>query len=230
MQVSLEWGPVGARVLGELCDALVVVDVLSFSTALTVAVGRGVQAWPHPGGDDALRLARELDAELAGQRSAGARPSLSPASLTDLDAGSRLVLPSPNGSAISSAAGDGLRHVVAGCLRNGRRPSPDICAVTLMSAWCRRGAVPRRVAAPGVRGSRRGRRDRRPVARAGCRRRAVAGRRGRGARVPLAATARALPLGHRAGRARLADDVRIASEVDASMVVPVLVDGRFIAS
>jgi len=27
-----------------------------------------------------------------------------------------------------------------------------------------------------------------------------------------------------------ADDVRIASEVDASMVVPVLVDGRFIAS
>ena len=51
MPVALEWGPVGARTLAERSDVVVVVDVLSFSTALTIAVERGARVWPHTGGE-----------------------------------------------------------------------------------------------------------------------------------------------------------------------------------
>ena len=89
--------------LGERSDVLVVVDVLSFSTAVTVAVERGAQVWPHCGGADAARLAEDVGAELAGHRGSDAVLSLSPASLLGLGAGDRLVLPSPNGSTIAFA-------------------------------------------------------------------------------------------------------------------------------
>jgi 2-phosphosulfolactate phosphatase len=39
----LEWGIEGARVLTDACRVVVVVDVLSFTTALEVAVGRGAE-------------------------------------------------------------------------------------------------------------------------------------------------------------------------------------------
>src|SRR5207344_40828 len=43
-----EWGLAGAAELGRFCSVLVVVDVLSFTTALDVAVGRGVRVHPFP--------------------------------------------------------------------------------------------------------------------------------------------------------------------------------------
>jgi 2-phosphosulfolactate phosphatase len=49
----LEWGIAGARVLAGACRVIVVVDVLSFTTAIEVAVGRGAvvfpRLWPDPG-------------------------------------------------------------------------------------------------------------------------------------------------------------------------------------
>ena len=57
MPVALEWGPVGARTLAESSDVVVVIDVLSFSTSLTVAVERGAKVWPHTGGESARQLA-----------------------------------------------------------------------------------------------------------------------------------------------------------------------------
>jgi hypothetical protein len=49
----LEWGRAGARVLAGVCRVIVVVDVLSFTTAIEVAVGRGAvvfpRRWPDPG-------------------------------------------------------------------------------------------------------------------------------------------------------------------------------------
>jgi 2-phosphosulfolactate phosphatase len=55
---------------------------------------------------------------LAGFREHGG-PSLSPTDLLTVEAGTRLVLPSPNGSALAFAARQhGATHVLAGCMRN----------------------------------------------------------------------------------------------------------------
>ena len=66
--VGVEWGLQGALNYAPSVDAIVVVDVLSFSTSVTVAVGRGAQVWPHPGGPGARQLADEIDGLLAGRR------------------------------------------------------------------------------------------------------------------------------------------------------------------
>ena len=71
MRVALEWGPVGAKALADSSDVVVVVDVLSFSTSLSVACEQGARVWPHTGGESAGQLARDIGAVLAGNRSAG---------------------------------------------------------------------------------------------------------------------------------------------------------------
>lgn len=123
MRVELEWGPVGAAVLAARCDALVVVDVLSFSTCVSVAVGRGARVWPHRWADaSTASRARSLGAVPAGPRG-GSGVSLSPASLLGLYAGARVLLPSPNGATVTLAAlgpdaSSPAPSVYAGCLRN----------------------------------------------------------------------------------------------------------------
>jgi 2-phosphosulfolactate phosphatase len=120
-RVDLAWGSAGARWLATCSDVLVVVDVLSFSTSLTIAVDRGAQVWPYTwGSDGAEQFARDIGAVLARGRSTRQGPTLSPASLLDLEPGTRLVLPSPNGSAIAHAAAGSGVPVVAACLRNAR--------------------------------------------------------------------------------------------------------------
>ncbi|WP_030816778.1 2-phosphosulfolactate phosphatase [Streptomyces sp. NRRL F-2799] len=118
--IRFEWGPTGAQRLAPDVACLVVVDVLSFTTSVTVAVESGTRVLPYPWRDDtALSFARAHAAELAvGRRkTTPASPwSLSPAALLKAPSTPRLVLPSPNGSAIAAAAGDAT--VVAGCLRN----------------------------------------------------------------------------------------------------------------
>ena len=114
-EVRCEWGPLGAAALGA-CRTFIVVDVLSFSTCVSVAAGRGVEVVPCRYKDhEARELADRLQATLAGPRGGGY--SLSPASLVSAPAGMLLVLPSPNGATVClEAAARG--HVLAGCLRN----------------------------------------------------------------------------------------------------------------
>jgi 2-phosphosulfolactate phosphatase len=118
--VRFEWGPTGAQQLASGAACLVVVDVLSFTTSVTVAVEAGTQVFPYAWRDEtASAFAQSKTAALAVGRRAttSASPwSLSPAALRRAPFTHRLVLPSPNGSAISAAAGDST--VVAGCLRN----------------------------------------------------------------------------------------------------------------
>jgi len=134
--VDVAWGAAGARWLASTSDVLVIVDVLSFSTSLTIAVERGAQVWPYPWGTDgAEQFAREIGAVLARGRSTRQGPTLSPASLLDIEPGSRLVLPSPNGSAIAHAAASSRVPVLAACLRNAG------AAVTVLSGYRRVGIV-----------------------------------------------------------------------------------------
>ncbi|MGL5829873.1 MAG: 2-phosphosulfolactate phosphatase [Angustibacter sp.] len=120
-QVNLEWGLAGARYFAENpapADVIVIIDVLCFSTSVTVACERGARIWPHPGGEGAHDLARSIEAVLAGTRSHTEGPSLSPASLMDLQPGTRLVLPSEQGSAIAHGLMGAKSLVLVGCLRN----------------------------------------------------------------------------------------------------------------
>jgi 2-phosphosulfolactate phosphatase len=119
--VRFDWGLAGAAELGRVCSALVVVDVLSFTTAVEVAVSRGVRVHPFPWSAQAAEYARRVGAVAAVGRAAVTPEhpwSLSPAALRDAPAVPDLVLPSPNGSAICAAASATGRLVVAACLRN----------------------------------------------------------------------------------------------------------------
>lgn len=122
--VRVEWGPAGAQRLAPHVTCLVVVDVLSFTTAVSVAVETGTMVYPYAWRDEtAAAYADTVGARLAvGRRAANDQSpwSLSPAALRAAPFTPRLVLPSPNGSAIAAAAS--AAHpavtVVAGCLRN----------------------------------------------------------------------------------------------------------------
>jgi 2-phosphosulfolactate phosphatase len=122
--VRFEWGPVGAGLLAEVCAILVVVDVLSFSTATSVAVERGMRVHPFPWrGEDARAYGARVGAVVASGRRAATSEhpwSLSAAALRTAPVVPDLVLPSPNGSTICAAASSTGAAVVAGCLRNAR--------------------------------------------------------------------------------------------------------------
>ncbi|HVH22930.1 MAG TPA: 2-phosphosulfolactate phosphatase [Pseudonocardia sp.] len=118
-RVRLEWGRPGAELLAADCAAVIVIDVLSFSTTVDIAVSRGAAVLPQVWGDRAA-AAREAVARgalPAGPRS-GAGPSLRPSSLLGLAAGTRLALPSPNGATLCASAADTDTMVFTGCLRN----------------------------------------------------------------------------------------------------------------
>jgi len=115
-QIRCEWGIRGLKELAPVSDIVVIIDVLSFTTALDVAISRGRIVLPYPFKDDsAARYAASRNAHLASP-DRGTGFSLSPASLQSLPLGCRLVLPSPNGAALSFAVNHG--RALAGCLRN----------------------------------------------------------------------------------------------------------------
>ena len=125
--VRLEWGPTGAAAIAAGADVAVVVDVLSFTTTLSVALDRGMTVYPYRWRDDgAAAYAADREAVLAvgrfeaddGTDPATSRVTLSPAAMQRVSGVRRIVLPSPNGSSISfGLAGTGAT-VVGACLRN----------------------------------------------------------------------------------------------------------------
>ncbi len=116
--IRCEWGLHGAIKLAQCCDAVIIVDVLSFTTAVTIAVSNGGVVFPYPWKDNSREeFAKSHGAILAGPRSSG-NYSLSPSSLIEVQQGERIVLPSPNGSTISLATDDTPTY--AGCLRNAK--------------------------------------------------------------------------------------------------------------
>ena len=125
---------------------MVVVDVLSFTTTLTVALDRGIEVLPHRWADEsAAVVAREHDAVLAVGRSQ-ARPgqvSLSPQTLRTAGLQvRRVLLPSPNGATIAHEVSRKGPTVVAACLRNAeavagwltQRYGPDGARLVVLAA------------------------------------------------------------------------------------------------
>ncbi len=115
--IHCEWGGAVAWLSADM-EVTVIVDVLSFSTAVDAAVSVGAMVYPFAWRDQrAQEFADRESTRLAHRRQDdGDGPALSPLSLLQLQAGERLVLPSPNGSHLSSQAKS--RHVFAACLRN----------------------------------------------------------------------------------------------------------------
>lgn len=131
IEVDVDWGELGLARLLTRVDAVAIVDVLSFSTCVSVAADRDIAIHPVPTGEDGVALARDLGARLA-RRRVGAGPtdvSLSPLSLMNVPQGGIVVLPSPNGSALSAIAVRSPEVATfAGSLRNRRATARALSA------------------------------------------------------------------------------------------------------
>ena len=117
--IRFEWGEHGVAELSLISDAVIIVDVLCFTTCVDIAVSRGATIFPYRGPADKLpKYAASVGAEWAGRKRNASTYTLSPTSLLNIPPGTRLVLPSPNGSTLTLAAKP--TPVLAGCLRNAR--------------------------------------------------------------------------------------------------------------
>ncbi|HEX5997720.1 MAG TPA: 2-phosphosulfolactate phosphatase [Jiangellales bacterium] len=121
-RVRCDWGPVGADAVSPGAVVLAVVDVLSFTTALSVAVDRGISVLPCRWRDErAAVIAEQYEAMLAvGRSQVGPQSpvSLSPATIAAVPGVRRLVLPSPNGSTIAQRMATSGATVIGVSLRN----------------------------------------------------------------------------------------------------------------
>jgi len=116
-ELRFDWGLEGAMRLSSEADVTVVVDILSFSTCVDVATANGAHVYPFPFKDDrAADFAEEIAGVCASPTRSKERLCLSPRTLRRLESGSKLVLPSPNGSAIAFSVQS--PSVLCGCLRN----------------------------------------------------------------------------------------------------------------
>jgi 2-phosphosulfolactate phosphatase len=150
--VRFEWGARGAEEVGRGARAIIVVDILRFTTTVDAAVNRGAIIYPYRWRDDsALAFAQSVGAVLAGQRedASAERPfSLSPLSMEAAIAGSKIVLPSPNGAEVSIAAAKCGADVFAGCIRNATAVAaavlasgPPIAVIAAGERWKLTGAM-----------------------------------------------------------------------------------------
>lgn len=131
--LRLEWGHRGAYEAGRRGDVVIVVDVLSFSTAVLTAVERGTAIIPYPYGDEAAAQAEAARLGAAITPSGfpdGARRALSPVRFAETEKRDLELLRSPNGATCVRLAADG-GVVLAGCLRN---PSAVAAAAKAIAA------------------------------------------------------------------------------------------------
>lgn len=117
LQLHLEWGPQAIATAPE-ADLFVIVDLLSFSTCVDIALSRGAWVYPFDFKDHRAHAFALAEKALLAQTRSHDEISLSPASLRKLEPGQKVVLPSPNGSSLSKLTGK--TPTVCACLRNAR--------------------------------------------------------------------------------------------------------------
>ena len=144
-RVRFERGLAGAKAIAHDADIAIVIDVLSFTTTLSVALDVGTVVLPYRWKDEsAVAYAAEHDAVLAVSRTEAktGEISLSGQSILDAPHAPRLVLPSPNGSAIawtlateaSTVLGASLRNATAVARWIGTQYDPAITTVAIIAA------------------------------------------------------------------------------------------------
>jgi 2-phosphosulfolactate phosphatase len=251
-RIRFDWGLTGAHALrgaarsGAAEFLVVVVDVLSFTTSVSVAVDRGVEVFPFPWRDErAADHAARHGATLARARSER-DVSLSPVSLRGVPGLARVVLPSPNGSTISLSLAEQGVAVVGACLRNAAAvgtyaatfldedPGRAVVVVAAGERWpdgSLRPAVEDLWGAGAVVsaivGHDGGLSPEAEVAAAAFRS-ACAGRDGQGGPAALRDRLRSCVSGRELVDQGFGADVEIAAELDGSDLVPLLADGRFV--
>jgi 2-phosphosulfolactate phosphatase len=246
--LRVEWGLDGVRALGPHCAVLVIVDVLVFSTTVDIAVGQDARVLPLPWRDEraaaaagaagAVLVPSGLTGVDGGQPTAAGMSgwTLRPSSMTGLPPDTFLAIASANGGTLCAAAAESGATVLAGCLRN----ASAVAAVASTIAGDRPiGIVP---------AGERWKTDDAPLRPsvedylgAGAIAAAVTGRSFVSPEASLAALAfqgaagqvpsllAASVSGRELAVAGVPQDVVLASEVDASTVVPVLSAGVFAA-
>ena len=119
-ELRCEWGWQGISQLAPISDVIIIVDILSFSTSVEIATNNGAFIFPYQWRDlSASDYARQVQAELAcRERKPSSGYSLAPSSLVNITAGTKLVLPSPNGATLSLYTES--KPTIAGCLRNAK--------------------------------------------------------------------------------------------------------------
>jgi len=114
--IKCEWGLNGIEVLALYTDVFVIVDVLSFSSAVDVAVSRGAVIYPFNPNTDAIDAFAESVGAVVASPTHSSEFSLSTGTLVNIPSSTRLILPSLNGAVLSLATGS--VPTFAGCLRN----------------------------------------------------------------------------------------------------------------
>jgi 2-phosphosulfolactate phosphatase len=118
--IRLEWGRKGVEILAPVSDVVIIVDVLSFSTSVDIAVNNGANIYPFdPKNNSALEYSKSVNGILAlKSRKDRTGFSLSPSSLINIPRDTRLILSSPNGSALSLLTKN--TFTLCGCIRNAK--------------------------------------------------------------------------------------------------------------
>jgi 2-phosphosulfolactate phosphatase len=115
--IRFEWGMHGLQALSE-CRSFIIVDVLSFTTCVSIALARQAIVFPYRWkGAAAQSFAEEHQAIIAEMRDVKGTHSLSPKSMMNILPGTRIVLPSPNGATLSIEAAE-FGDVLLSSLRN----------------------------------------------------------------------------------------------------------------
>jgi len=116
--IRCEWGENGLKSLSPISDVIIIVDVMSFSTCVSIAVSRGAVVYPFLLNRDKAKEFADSIGAIAAQARAGGLYSLSPRTMLKVEPGMKLVLPSGNGAKLSLLAGE--TPCLAGSLRNAK--------------------------------------------------------------------------------------------------------------
>ena len=139
--IRFEWGLDGVETLIESSDVIIIIDSLSFSTSIEIAVSQGAMVFPYNGDLKKINTyASKVHATPVNQKRSLDHLSLPPASLKNLPSGTRLILPSLNGS-ILSAMTNKLPTLTA-CFRNAsavaraaQQIGKKICVIAAGEKW-----------------------------------------------------------------------------------------------